>query len=212
MQGRKTDAGTPRSATSFEFPASNSPLNRHAHQIPPLRPTAIVIPHVRVAQQVFQHKPGVAGAFTDAAIDDDAVGCLQALLQLVKLVRNSSAVLKVPSSGFAALAHGTLTAPLMCPVRSEPSWYTVLHVEEVHCVQLAGAADIHQWQADLDVFQDVVAEGANLVVGAIGRMIFRDRHSRHTSISERPSFSHFRRPPSITAVLVWPNSSKIHSA
>ena len=57
--------------TSFQLLVS--PLNRHAHQIPPLRPTAVVIPHVRVAQQILEHKPGVAGALADAAVGDDAV-------------------------------------------------------------------------------------------------------------------------------------------
>src|SRR5437867_6704347 len=45
-------------------------LDGRSDNVAVLGPTAVVILHVVQAKQVFQHKPGVAGALADAAIGD----------------------------------------------------------------------------------------------------------------------------------------------
>src|SRR5258708_16822970 len=46
-------------------------LNGSADQAAPLGPGAVVVAHIRVTEQVVQREPGVAAAFTDAAVGDD---------------------------------------------------------------------------------------------------------------------------------------------
>ena len=62
-----------------------APLDGGAHAVAPLGPGAVVIAHVLIAEQVGEHKPGVAGALADAAVGDDVVGRLQAALLGVDL-------------------------------------------------------------------------------------------------------------------------------
>lgn len=42
---------------------------RNPHQVAPLRPRAVIVLHVGVAEEVLEDKPGVAGALGDAAVD-----------------------------------------------------------------------------------------------------------------------------------------------
>src|SRR5438093_2305246 len=46
-------------------------LDRRAHEVPPLRPGAVVVPDVRVAEEVLQDEPRVARSLADAAVCDD---------------------------------------------------------------------------------------------------------------------------------------------
>ena len=46
------------------------PLDRGGDEVAVLRPAAVVVLHVRDAQQVFEHEPGVARSFADAAVGD----------------------------------------------------------------------------------------------------------------------------------------------
>src|SRR5437870_9527111 len=45
-------------------------LNRRANEISPLGPRAVVVLHVRIAEQVFEREPRMAGALADAAVCD----------------------------------------------------------------------------------------------------------------------------------------------
>src|ERR1700737_785726 len=47
--------------------------DRRANQVAPLRPRAVVILHVIVAEQIFQHEPCMRAALADAAIGDHFV-------------------------------------------------------------------------------------------------------------------------------------------
>src|SRR5262245_9981135 len=77
-----TYPGRSSNATShlMGFPLTTGPvisldvlLDRCTHQIPPLCPGAVIIPHARVTQQVHQDKPGVARALPNAAIGNDVI-------------------------------------------------------------------------------------------------------------------------------------------
>src|SRR3954454_10356837 len=74
------------SGTAISRPSLSSflPLDGDAHQGPPLRPAAIIVPHLLVAQQVGEDEPGVAAALADAAVDDDVVVRLDLRLVLVE--------------------------------------------------------------------------------------------------------------------------------
>src|SRR6202140_4551669 len=46
-------------------------LDGRANEVSPLGPGAVVIAYVFYAEKIFQHKPGVGAALTDAAVGDD---------------------------------------------------------------------------------------------------------------------------------------------
>src|SRR5437667_7227949 len=46
-------------------------LDRRAHEVPPLRPGAVVVPDVRVAEEVLQDEPRVGRSLADPAVRDD---------------------------------------------------------------------------------------------------------------------------------------------
>src|SRR5713226_5332701 len=51
-------------------PGRALPLDRRPDQAPPLGPGPVVIPHVRVSEQVLQNEPGVRRALADPAVGD----------------------------------------------------------------------------------------------------------------------------------------------
>src|SRR5918992_4075084 len=59
-----------RTVPLWQEPTSCPPLDRGADEIAPLRPGAVVVLHVRIAEQVLEHEPGVTGALADAAVGD----------------------------------------------------------------------------------------------------------------------------------------------
>src|ERR1700730_2402087 len=62
---------------------TGSALDRHAHQVAPLRPAPIIVADVFVAQQMGEHEPGRTAALADAAVDDDVVVGAELRLVLV---------------------------------------------------------------------------------------------------------------------------------
>src|SRR5437016_7522105 len=58
-------------------------LDWRPHEIPPLGPGAVVVPHIRVAEEVLQHEPGVRRPLADPAVGDDLLVRRHAL-RLVK--------------------------------------------------------------------------------------------------------------------------------
>jgi len=108
------EAGGWKSVTNLQPPTSSFQITFQSVRPPdcPLRPTAVVVPHVWVAQQIPEHEPGVARSFADAAVGDDAVAGIETLLLLVELAQLrcglERAVLRI-----GAFAQGTLAAPLM---------------------------------------------------------------------------------------------------
>src|SRR5207249_2018489 len=46
-------------------------LDRRPHKVPPLRPGAVVVPDVRVAEEVLQDEPRVRRPLPDTAVGDD---------------------------------------------------------------------------------------------------------------------------------------------
>src|SRR5580765_592887 len=55
-------------------------LNRRGDDVAVFRPTAVVVLHVIQTDQIFQHEPGVARTFSDAAIGDRWFFRINALL------------------------------------------------------------------------------------------------------------------------------------
>ncbi len=165
--------------------ASTSLLDRHAHQVAPLRPTAVVVPHVRVAQQILEHEPGVARPLADAAIGDDAGAGIEALLLLVELTQLlgglERAVLRI-----GRLRPGDTHGALDVAGAQRAFLRVAIHVEELPTV-FAGAADVDQRQAGLRVLQHIVAVGTDLVIRPIRRMVGGDGDARHI-FGQRPAF------------------------
>src|SRR3712207_1764693 len=59
------------------------PLDGGADGVTPLRPGAVVVADVAVAEQVVEHEPGVARALPDAAVGDHLLAPREAGLALV---------------------------------------------------------------------------------------------------------------------------------
>src|SRR5699024_8784123 len=57
----------------------------HADGIAPLGPRSIVIAYLLKTEKIFQHEPGMRGAFTDPAIHDDVIFRAQARFATVQL-------------------------------------------------------------------------------------------------------------------------------
>src|SRR5215212_11301212 len=83
---KSTDPGGPW--ISNHGPELDALLDRCADQAAPLRPGAVVIPDVRVAQQAGQHEPGVRRALADPAVGDHLfiVGDTLAAVDLAQLL------------------------------------------------------------------------------------------------------------------------------
>src|SRR5438105_15884720 len=60
---------------------------RRADQVAPFGPRAVIVLHVVVAEQIFQHEPRVTRSLADAAIRDDRLvaGHADAAVQLLQL-------------------------------------------------------------------------------------------------------------------------------
>src|SRR5687767_717171 len=71
-----------KSAQAARFGAAS---DRGAHQVAPLRPGAVIVANLRVAEQVVQYEPGVRRPLADPAVRDDVVRRLQAQLVPVDL-------------------------------------------------------------------------------------------------------------------------------
>ena len=93
-------------------------LDRRADQIAPLGPGAIVVAHIRIAEQLGQHKPGVRRTLANAAVGEHLFVGRDTLATID--CAQSAADLKVPSA-LAAVAQGMLCAPGMWPPRGAPS-------------------------------------------------------------------------------------------
>ena len=66
------DSGTGRTFTDPETASAISRLlDRRPHEVPPLRPGAVVVPDVRVAEEVLQDEPRVGRPLADPAVGDD---------------------------------------------------------------------------------------------------------------------------------------------
>src|SRR6266496_2649869 len=61
----------------------SSLFNRRGDDVAVFSPTAVVVLHVVEAEQIFQHEPGVARTFADAAISDSRFLRINALLPKV---------------------------------------------------------------------------------------------------------------------------------
>jgi hypothetical protein len=90
-------------------------FDRHVHEVPPLRPRAVVVLDLLVAQQLAENEPGVGAALADAAVGGYVLAGGDAL-RLVELLQ----LLPRPSSR-TACAHGIDCAVGMCPARCAPS-------------------------------------------------------------------------------------------
>src|SRR2546430_12855755 len=62
-------ARSPESAIGLA--GGTSLLDRRLHEVPPFRPGAVVVLHVRESEEVLQDEPGVGGPLADPAIGDD---------------------------------------------------------------------------------------------------------------------------------------------
>src|SRR5215211_3657181 len=85
---RSLRSGTMESASSvlasFSGISGMLPLDGHTHEVAPLGPAPIIVPHLRVAQEVGEHEPGVAAALADPAVDDHVIILLELRLSLVE--------------------------------------------------------------------------------------------------------------------------------
>src|SRR5208282_5755091 len=79
---RVSDSRLSRGGGEFFF-------DRRADEVAPLGPRAVVILHVVVAEQIFQHEPRVRAALADSAVGDHfaRAGHALALIELLQLVR-----------------------------------------------------------------------------------------------------------------------------
>src|SRR5262245_25716268 len=130
----------------------------HTYHVAPLRPGAVVVLHVAKAQQVFEHKPGVAAPLADAAIGDRSASTRQMVLLAVEFFQFASrferAVFRYGLRPWNADRSGNMSAS-QCPFLG-----IVGHVQQFASV-FAGRAHIDQRLAALAVFEHFVAEGAN---------------------------------------------------
>src|SRR6266699_4186863 len=59
-------------------------LDRRPHEVPPLRPGAVVVPDVRVSEEVLQDEPRVRRPLADSTIGD--APCFQAMNPMIALI------------------------------------------------------------------------------------------------------------------------------
>src|SRR5262249_12093949 len=84
-------------------------LDRCTHQVPPLCPGAVIIPHARVTQQIHQDKPGVARALPNAAIGNGVITGFEASSAFVEFFE----LLDVLERGIRS--HGLSPGNIRCP-------------------------------------------------------------------------------------------------
>src|SRR5882724_4042035 len=152
-------------------------LGGDAHQVAPLRPAAVIVAHLAVAQELGVHEPGVAAPLADPAVDDDVVLRGQLRLALVEpaqfLGGLEGAVVGVdrPRPGDVGGARDVTAA-------ERPLVRVLRHVQPLAAVLLR-APDVDQLALLLDVRQDLVAEGAHLFVVPLRGLVVGRRIARH---------------------------------
>src|SRR5215211_3937020 len=147
------------------LPALQSRLSslgdRHADHAAPLRPGAIVVAHVGVAEQLTQYEPGVARALADAAIGDHVLVRSNALaaVDLSELLRTlEGAILIGRGRPGNALRAQHVAAPLRTLLR------VTGHVQHLARV-LGHGADVDQRRrTGSDLLQHIVAIGTDALV------------------------------------------------
>src|SRR5437867_3781422 len=72
-------------------------LDRRSDEVPPLRPGPVVVLHVRVAEEVLQREPRVAGPLADPAVRDDLLVRRHALrlVQLPQVVQGLERAIRI---------------------------------------------------------------------------------------------------------------------
>lgn len=169
-------------------------LDRHAHEIAPLGPAAVVVPHPRVPKQVGEHEPSVARALADAAVDDDVVRGPQAAFLFVdrpqSIGRVESAVFRIDGARPGhVLGAGDVTAAQGALVG------VVVHVQPF-AGELEGTADVDQRAPVSHVREDFVPEGAQAVVVARRRLV-GDRLALRYRAVEGPPLLEPLEPPAV---------------
>src|SRR3954467_13496900 len=93
-----------------------APLDGSPHFVSPLRPGAVVVSHLLVAEQIMKNEPCVAGALADAAIGDDIIGRLHSTLVRINSLQFSRGLERAVllDRGFSrnALCSGNVTSLL----------------------------------------------------------------------------------------------------
>src|SRR5882757_1380039 len=141
---------------------STSQLNRDSHKGAVFGPTAVVVLHIRVAEELLEHEPGVRRTLTDPAVGDGLLGAVQTGLgvQLGEIV--------VGLEG--AVLVGRLAPRHVDGARDVPRPLALL-LRQVRRRQdlareLVGGADVDQILG-ADGRDDLVAERADGVVGRL---------------------------------------------
>jgi hypothetical protein len=88
-----------------------------ADEITPLRPGAIVIPHLGRAQRILQQEPGVAGTLADAAVGDGVLPQGDAFALIVPLMPGGAMTLPMSrrTCSQSWVCQFQTTAPGICP-------------------------------------------------------------------------------------------------
>src|SRR3954471_3761228 len=139
-------------------------LDRHVDEVAPLRPRAVVVAHVVLAEQLVQDEPRVRRALADAAVGDDRLATQDALaaIEVAQLVGRLE----------RAVLLDRLRPRDRLRARDVPGALGALLLVAGHRDELAGEllrrADVDEHLAVAERAQDLVALGADLVVARLG--------------------------------------------
>src|SRR5205823_8531108 len=150
-------------------------LDRDVHHVPPLRPRAVVVLDVVVAQELVQHEPGVRRALADPAVGDDRVAVRHALaaVQLAELL----GVLER-----AVLLHGLRPGDRRRArdvARALRALLLVARHRDQLAGELGGRPDVDELRRASEVLHHLVALGPDGLVAGLGaergRLVARGR-------------------------------------
>src|SRR3990170_417484 len=146
-------------------------LDRHIHQIAPLGPAPIVVADAGEAQEVPEGEPRVAAALADAAIGDDLLRRVEAVIldvELAQFLRGpEGAVLRVDGAGPGDAARtGNVSA-------AEGALVGVVGHVQALTRELLGTPHVDELVLRLHVREDLLAEGAVRRVLPLGRPVGR---------------------------------------
>src|SRR3954470_19885709 len=139
-------------------------LDRHVDEVAPLRPRAVVVAHVALAEELVEDEPRVRRALADAAVGDDRIAAEDALaaVELAQLVsRLEGAVLPDRLRPRDRLRAGDVAAALGALL------LVARHRDEL-ARELLRRADVDEHLAVAERVEDGVALGADRVVARLG--------------------------------------------
>jgi hypothetical protein len=152
-------------------------LDWNLDEVPPLRPTTVIVPHIRKAEQIVENKPSVAAPLANSTVgDDDVIG-----VQLV-LVQIDFAQLGGVFEGAVVAVYGTR------PRNAESSWnvataqgtlvWIVGHVQAFSAIFLR-TSNIYEGLFLSQMFEHLIAKDPELSVVPLWSLVLRRWISRN---------------------------------